>query len=91
MVSQGRTDHYVVECIPPYAPFLDQGCSNQRRNGGAQRITRLQEPRDFIRVRHVADPSTPSCVNKAVAETDENKHYHEHRVGRVDGEDYVGD
>jgi hypothetical protein len=49
----------------------------------------LEEARNLVRIRHVADPGTPCCVDQAVPETDEDEHDDEHWIRRMERENDV--
>ena len=51
----------------------------------------MQKPQYLIRVRHVAHPGVPRRVREPITEARDHEDDDEHGVGRVNGDDDVGD
>lgn len=51
----------------------------------------MQKARDLIRVGHVPQPSAPCCTQESIAEAHEHEDDDKDGIGRVYGQDGVGD
>lgn len=87
-MSKRVTYHDVVECKPALGRY---SCGDQGRDCSTEGIRSLKDARHNVCVGHITDPSTPCCINEAIAETDKNKHHDQNGVWRMDRNDDVWD
>lgn len=69
---------------------VDHGGDYERGDGSAEAVESVHETEDFICVSQVAGPGVPTGVEETVAETCQDEDAHDGGIGRVVGEDDVG-
>lgn len=80
----------MVEVVPGQAGLGQHGGGDQRGDGAAEGVARLEEALHLVGACHVAGPRAPRCVDETVAHADENEGDDEDGVGRVEREGDVG-
>ena len=86
-----EADHQVVPVVPGEAALGDHGRGDERPHGAAEPVAPVQDAEDLVGVLHRADHGVPGGVFETHPEPGQHVCEHQDGVGRVHGDDDVGD